>query len=459
MSYTYANRKRSDSAVPNKEAAPHSPSLDTLRSGAARPTQEQMGRRVDLPDTMRTKMEEAFGADLSAVKLYESEAVADANATAITQGSSIAFAPGALDFTSFGGQALLGHEISHVVSQARGEVTGGGFLNDHALEARADREGAMAAAGQQIAMPTAAMSTVSAASAAGPMQAKDKNKNKKKDSASAPAQQAPAAKSNMPNFSAADTARATGIVDSVAAERQRRNANFSAQVKRYNAANPNAQYDAKSDTRRDRFLRRFMTGSDDENAALFDKVMREGDKAMVPSYIDVIRKVNATDTSKGGSLQELFQHGKDYLETSLDSQNMDDMIIKDKRITPEMLQEGGLSQDEYAAFLAKRHDFGAASKRANDRLKAMKEGYTFYDDLFDGFDATSPTQEPAQAPAPAQVTPPASLPPEAISATAPAPAAAARNPVQVHPNIASGAFRKKNPVTVHPSILRKYGHQ
>ena len=77
--------------------------------------------------------------------------------------------------------------------------------------------------------------------------------------------------------------------------------------------------------------------------------------------------------------------------------------------TPEMLQEGGLSQDEYAAFLAKRHDFGAASKRANDRLKAMKEGYTFYDDLFDGFDATSPTQEPAQAPAPAQVTPPASL--------------------------------------------------
>ena len=63
------------------------------------------------------------------------------------------------------------------------------------------------------------------------------------------------------------------------------------------------------------------------------------------------------------------------------------------------------------------------------------------------------------APAPAQVTPPASLPPEAISATAPAPAAAARNPVQVHPNIASGAFRKKNPVTVHPSILKKYGHQ
>ncbi len=136
-----------------------------------------MGRRVDLPDAMRAKMEDAFGADLSAVKLYESEAVADAGAEAVTRGSDIAFAPGMLDFSSYGGQALLGHEISHVVSQQRGEVTGGGFLNDSMLEARADREGAMAAAGQQIAAPTAAMSSVSAAPAAGPMQA-DKNQKK-----------------------------------------------------------------------------------------------------------------------------------------------------------------------------------------------------------------------------------------------------------------------------------------
>ena len=169
MSYTYSNRKRTD-AVPQKPSASQ-PSLDELRAGTAAPTQEQLGHRVDLPDAMREKMENAFGADLSAVKLYESQAVADAGAGAITKGSDIAFAPGMLDFTSFGGQALLGHEISHVVSQARGEVTGSGFLNDHSLEARADREGAMAAAGQQIAAPTEAMSPVSAASASGPMQA------------------------------------------------------------------------------------------------------------------------------------------------------------------------------------------------------------------------------------------------------------------------------------------------
>ncbi len=176
MDHTYTNHKQPEKAASQQETAElQSPSMATLRSGAAMPTPKQKGNPVDLPNAMRAKMENAFGADLSAVKLYESQAVADAGAKAITQGSEIAFAPGMLDFTSFGGQALLGHEISHVVSQARGEVTGGGFLNDHALEARADREGAMAAAGEQIAMPTAAMSTVTAAAAAGPMQAKDKD--------------------------------------------------------------------------------------------------------------------------------------------------------------------------------------------------------------------------------------------------------------------------------------------
>ena len=179
MSYTYTTRKKTDRTAGTAEAA-HDPSLDALRSGAVKPTQEQMGHRVDLPDAMRSKMEDAFGADLSAVKVYESQTVEDVGANAITQGSNIAFAPGMLDFSSYGGQALLGHEISHVVSQARGEVTGSGFLNDHALEARADREGAMAAAGQQVAVPTAAMSPVSAGSAAGPMQAsKDSDREAK----------------------------------------------------------------------------------------------------------------------------------------------------------------------------------------------------------------------------------------------------------------------------------------
>ena len=171
MSYTYDTRKRSDGKGAKTELSQNGPSIDALRTGGAAPTQEQMGHRVDLPEAIRSKMEDAFGADLSAVKLYESQTVEDAGANAVTQGSNIAFAPGMLDFSSYGGQALLGHEISHVVSQARGEVTGSGFLNDHALEARADREGAMAASGQQISVPSAAMSGVTAAPASAPMQA------------------------------------------------------------------------------------------------------------------------------------------------------------------------------------------------------------------------------------------------------------------------------------------------
>ena len=177
MSVTYAEKKRSEAPERNTEAL-QQPSFDALRAGAAAPTQEQMGHRVDLPGAIREKMENAFGADLSAVKLYESRAVDEAGVKAVAQGSNIAFAPGALDFTSYGGQALLGHEISHVVSQARGEVTGSGLLNDQSLEARADREGAMAAAGQRIAVPTEALSPVTAAPAAGPMQCFRKGKKK-----------------------------------------------------------------------------------------------------------------------------------------------------------------------------------------------------------------------------------------------------------------------------------------
>ena len=181
MAYEYMKRARGKTGGAHTGDAPPQPDTDVLRAGKAQTAAAQPGRRVDLPEAMRKKMENAFGADLSAVKLYESEAVGDAGARAVAQGADIAFAPGLLDFTSFGGQALLGHELSHVVSQARGEAAGRGFLDDPALEARADREGAMAAAGETVAPPTAALSPIAAAPAAGPMQAsKDEQKKKAK---------------------------------------------------------------------------------------------------------------------------------------------------------------------------------------------------------------------------------------------------------------------------------------
>ena len=152
-------------------AVPMSALRDAMKSPAS-----MGGRKVDLASAMREKMESAFGMDFSALSVYESPMVAQAGANAVADGSAIAFAPGKFDQSSQGGQALLGHELSHIAAQARGEVRGGGFLDNGALEARADREGAQAAAGETVydgdfAAPSASLAPVAAA----PMQANRSN--------------------------------------------------------------------------------------------------------------------------------------------------------------------------------------------------------------------------------------------------------------------------------------------
>ncbi len=178
MSYSYEQQKKKGSKKSSAETFVSGEKESFLPNSAM---VENLGHQVDMPVVMREKMEGAFGMDLSDVKLYENKAVGKAGAEAVAQGSNIAFAPGKMDFTSTHGQALLGHEISHVASQARGEVKGSGLVNDHALEARADREGLMAARGESVTPgyggASAPLSNASAASAAGPMQAKSGKRN------------------------------------------------------------------------------------------------------------------------------------------------------------------------------------------------------------------------------------------------------------------------------------------
>ena len=105
-----------------------------------------------------------------------------AGAEAIAQGNEIAFAPGKANFSARSGQERLGHELSHVMSKRSGQVRGSGFLNNAALEARADREGAMAAAGQLVytGPVTHAISDASPSPfAAGAMQAKRRDADAK----------------------------------------------------------------------------------------------------------------------------------------------------------------------------------------------------------------------------------------------------------------------------------------
>jgi hypothetical protein len=95
-------------------------------------------------------METAFGTDFSDIRVHIGHEATSLGAIAYTWGSNIHFAPGQYSPHTIQGQKLLGHELWHVVQQRTGRVKnpfGGGVavVQDHALEAEADRMGVKAA--------------------------------------------------------------------------------------------------------------------------------------------------------------------------------------------------------------------------------------------------------------------------------------------------------------------------
>jgi len=103
-----------------------------------------------MPDAVLRKMEQVFKADFSDVRIHQGPQAGSIGAHAFTMGSSIYFAPGQYSPDTARGQQLLGHELAHVLQQRSGRVRtpqGGGMMvvNDHALEAEADRMGVIAA--------------------------------------------------------------------------------------------------------------------------------------------------------------------------------------------------------------------------------------------------------------------------------------------------------------------------
>src|SRR4051794_23120532 len=115
-----------------------------------------------LPDAVRGKMERAFGHDFSRIRVHEGGSAPAIGARAFARGESLHFAPGAFRPHSREGQAVLGHELAHVVQQrawmVRPTTRLGGRPADlsPALESGADRAGALAARGEAVAGPLAA---------------------------------------------------------------------------------------------------------------------------------------------------------------------------------------------------------------------------------------------------------------------------------------------------------------
>jgi hypothetical protein len=103
-----------------------------------------------LPREVQARMEAAFGADFSDVRVHVGPEVGAIGAIAFTWGSNIHFAPGYYSPHTPHGQQLLAHELSHVVQQRAGRVrnpygSGVAVVQDDALEAEADRRGREAA--------------------------------------------------------------------------------------------------------------------------------------------------------------------------------------------------------------------------------------------------------------------------------------------------------------------------
>jgi hypothetical protein len=112
---------------------------------------EQLGEGQALPAQLRSRMEPIFGASFSGVRLHADAKGArlsdDLNARAFTLGRHVAFGAGEFRPGSPAGDALIAHELAHVVQQGGAEATGPTAKSPEGagrLEADADRSAAAA---------------------------------------------------------------------------------------------------------------------------------------------------------------------------------------------------------------------------------------------------------------------------------------------------------------------------
>lgn len=133
--------------------------LRAVLTGRAKADSATMGHRQDLAPSLNAKMSKAFGMDLSQVRLYRSDAMTGTGMKGLSSGGRVVLSKD-VDLNTTAGQAILGHELSHVHAQSQGIGLGHtGLYNNAALEHQADREGMLAARGQSILGDSTGMET------------------------------------------------------------------------------------------------------------------------------------------------------------------------------------------------------------------------------------------------------------------------------------------------------------
>ena len=124
--------------------------LNDVLAGKRRASGEMMGHRQELAHSIAAKMSQAFGMDLTGMQFYQTDAMAGTGMKGISQGNKVVLSS-EVDLNSSAGQAVLGHELSHIHAQSQGVGMGhSGLYNNAALERQADREGMMAARGLPV---------------------------------------------------------------------------------------------------------------------------------------------------------------------------------------------------------------------------------------------------------------------------------------------------------------------
>ncbi|MEH1966132.1 eCIS core domain-containing protein [Nostoc sp.] len=112
----------------------------------------------NLPEPVLAKMQTAFNTNLSNVKIHTDGQAEKLGSQAFASGNNLHFTQGKYDPNSQSGQALIGHELTHVVQQRQGRVNipqlpqdGNSIVvQDQALETEADVLGSKAAASSDV---------------------------------------------------------------------------------------------------------------------------------------------------------------------------------------------------------------------------------------------------------------------------------------------------------------------
>ena len=124
--------------------------MQDVFSGKAHATSQMMGHSQNLAPSIAAKMSQAFGMNLSGMQVYRSDAMVGSGMEGMASGNKVVLSSD-VDLNTTAGQAVLGHEISHIRAQSQGIGMGNsGLYENAALEHQADTEGLLAAQGKSI---------------------------------------------------------------------------------------------------------------------------------------------------------------------------------------------------------------------------------------------------------------------------------------------------------------------